>query len=71
MFKLLSTFLSASVLFVLSYFFSPEAGPQVSIDAPAQIRPGESAEVRLTVEKGSMTGFACAAGSGLAFLPAR
>lgn len=58
MFKLLSTFLSASVLFVLSYFFSPEAGPQVSIDAPAQIRPGESAEVRLTVEKGSMTGFA-------------
>ena len=42
----------------LILFFSPEAGPQVSIDAPAQIRPGESAEVRLTVEKGSMTGFA-------------
>lgn len=58
MFKLLSTFLSASVIFILSYFFSPEQGPMVTVEAPAKIRPGETAEVKLTVNKGSMAGFA-------------
>lgn len=58
MIKLLSTFLSASILFVLSYFFGTEAGPRVTLQAPGQIRPGESVEVKLTVEKGPVEGFA-------------
>lgn len=58
MIKLLSALLSASVLFIIPYFLAPETGPRVTVEVPQLIRPGETAEVKLTVEKGSLEDFA-------------
>lgn len=57
MIKLLSALLSASMLFILSYFFGPEHSITVDAQAPAKVRPGDDFIYEMKVSKGALTGF--------------
>ena len=57
MIKLLSAFLSASMLFILSYFFGPDPSIKVEVQAPAKVRPGDDFIYQLKVSKGNLNGF--------------
>ena len=57
MIKLLSAMLSASMLFILSFFFGPAQPVNVDIEAPSRVRPGDDFVYQLTVNKGTLNGF--------------
>lgn len=57
MVKILSVLLSATVLFILSSFFGPDAAINAVMKAPEQARPGEAITVTIDISKANLNGF--------------